>query len=271
MQNDPVIHHIEKHNQKTMCYECPWCGHCAVTLHRFEDHLKSHRGYDAQHFRNPDYLVTGLAPFRALLMCTTCDFRAYTVTMISKHTELEHAKKAVPPKVNPKGKHFPFADVQLCTQLERNDFKIQSLKDALALVNAQLDQRAREPEIQGVKHVVALRGDLLTHRAVAYAHVFVELFINTGDYVLLTDDSRIDVTVRSHHACPALVRHQTTIQSENPQQFMSAGLLHAARGTPVVWYVISLAKLPSPGRWKLLDASSRVISRVTVDCDRVLV
>ena len=167
MRNDPVFHHFEEHQHKNVCYECPLCGHCAVTLHRFEDHLVSHKEYDARHFRHQDYLITGLAPYRALLMCSTCDFRAHTVTMMTKHAELEHAKKATPRKVNPKGKHFPHADVHLCTQLERNDFKLQSLEDALARVNAQLDKRAREPEIDGVGHVVALRGDLLTHRAVA--------------------------------------------------------------------------------------------------------
>ena len=56
-----------------------------------------------------------------------------------------------------------------------------------------------------------------------------------------------------------------------PEEFHAIGMLHAARGIPVVWFVFSTDKLPPPGRWKLLDASGRVIARVTVDCERVFV
>ena len=215
--------------------------------------------------------MTGLAPFRALLQCSTCEFRANTVSMISKHEETQHNKKSSGPRINPKGKHFPFADVHLCDKLERNDCTIQSLKDALEVVQGRIEQKKLQPEIHGVNHVVALRGDLLTNRANAYAHVFIELFLVAGDYVLHAGHSSIPVTVRNHHACPALVQHQTTAQSENPKQYQLSGLLHAARGPPVVWYVFSVKEIPPPGRYRLLDDSASVLSRVTVDCSRVLV
>ena len=271
VKKDPVNHFIEEHQIKTLCYECPWCGNCDITLNAFERHLKRHTGYDPVHFRHQEYLMTGLTPFRALLQCSTCEFRCHTVSVMSKHEQLIHKTQVGRPKVNPKGKHFPFADVQLCEKLERNDWTIQSLKDALALVQAQLHKRKQQPEIQDVNHVVALRGDLLTHRATAYAHVFIELFVVTGDYVLHSGHTSIPVTIRNHHACPALVQHQTTSQSENPKQFTLSGMLHIARGPPVVWYVFSAKELPSPGQWRLLDTNARVVSCVTVDCDRVLV
>ena len=122
----------------------------------------------------------------------------------------------------------------------------------------------------GVFHGVSLRGDLFTHRATAYAQLFMERFVPAGDYVIHSGVSKIDITLRVHHACPILSPQDRTPDSENPKAFPLSGMLHVARGPPVVWYVFSAEKLMPPGEWALLDDSACILSRVTVDCERVL-
>ena len=98
----------------------------------------------------------------------------------------------------------------------------------------------------------------------------MERFVPAGDYLLNTGQSNIDVTLRMHHSCPVLPPQNRTADAESPKAFPLSGMLHVARGPPVVWYVFSAHKLIEPGECKLLDASVCVLSRVTVVCDRVL-
>ena len=58
--------------------------------------------------------------------------------------------------------------------------------------------------------------------------------------------------------------------SENPRFVTLSGLIRAARGTPVVWYVVSVAQLVSQGEWLLVQGGGTPVLRVTVDSERVL-
>ena len=271
MRNDPVSHHLEEHQVKTMTYECPWCGHCEIAKHRFEQHVEQHSAYDVRYFRCGAYLQTGLAPFRALLQCPSCEYRAGSITMIAEHCKLRHASGTSKSKAKPKRRCFPLADIHLCEQMERNDDEIRRVRAELEAAKGELMTRNQQPEVIGVFHGVSLRGDLFTHRATAYAHVFFERFVPAGDYSLHTGQSNIDVTLRMHHSCPVLpILREKTADAENPKAFPLSGMLHVARGPPVVWHVFSAHKLIEPGEYTLLDASVCVLSRVTVVCDRVL-
>ena len=119
-------------------------------------------------------------------------------------------------------------------------------------------------------HVVALRRDLLCHTGAAYAHVFIEQFVLSGDYHLCEHQQRVDVTVRYHQACPAVSSREIDPASENPRGFTLSEFLHASRGTLVVWYVVSVAELVSQGEWPLVQGGGTPVSRVKVDSERVL-
>ena len=117
-----------------------------------------------------------------------------------------------------------------------------------------------------VCHVVALRGDLLCHTGVAYAHVLIEQFVQPGNYHLCQHKRRVDATVRYHYACTEVSEIDRS-RVGKPEGFHS-GLLHAARGTPVMWNVVSVAELVNVyASTSLADCKYTVIYiRVLVKC-----
>lgn len=272
MMSSPVTHHTEEHQTKTMCYECPWCGHAEIFNYKFEQHVERHDEHDIKTFRLDKHLVTGLAPFRALYRCTVtdCSFRTHTITTLATHHAVEHVPAAARPAQSQSRAPYKSANVYVQERIEQLEHEMATLQGALKDCKDEEERRRLEPEVLGVKHVVALRGDFVTNRAAAYAHMFIELFVTDGDYTLINSSARVDVTIRKHHACPALVQHQISQQTENPKFFKLQGLLHTARGTPVVWYTMCLRDTPRPGEWHLVNREGKTVSRVTVDCLRVL-
>ena len=67
--------------------------------------------------------------------------------------------------------------------------------------------------------------------------------IQEGDYVLRNDNSSMELTVRKHHACAVLAKHQQHPQDKNPRGLKFSGLFYLARGSPVVWFVVSFADI----------------------------
>ena len=273
MVDDPSEHFLEFHQLKTVCYECPWCAQAEVLKHKFTAHVSQHEDFDSTKFNIKSCLARDLAPFRELALCRTCGYTARTARIVDKH-RVSHKPPApaqfcvrAPPRNKPT---FPNADPERLEALEKQDEQIRELKQEAEQCAAEKTRRLRQPEVYGVFHGVSLRGDLLCHTGAAYAHVMFEQFVLPGDYHLCKHQQRVDVTVRYHHACPAVTSREIDPASENPRFFTLSGLLHAARGTPVVWYVVSVAQLVSQGEWLLVQGGGTPVSRVTVDSERVL-
>ena len=81
--------------------------------------------------------------------------------------------------------------------------------------------------------------------------------------------AQMELTVRKHHACPAVAKHQQHPQYENPRGFKLSGLFHLARGAPVVWFVVSFQDHPAKGQWMVTTKPGEHVCRMTVDIERV--
>ena len=270
MEDDPALHIYECHTEKTSCYECPWCAHCEMSKPKFVEHVSHHPGYDKEQFSAMQFFVNGLPPFTTLPQCLKCEHRGLSIAALAEHCHEFHTDKPTSSSRPLVGMTvFPYADVPLREELDNMQNELATMVLEATKLKNERKRRQLHPECYGVAHLVSLRGDVVTCAADPYAHVYIEHMIQDGDYILRNDNSSMELTVRKHHACPALAKHQQHPQDENPRGFKLSGLFHLARGSPVVWFVVSFADMPAKGEWLITTSKGEHVSKLTVDLERV--
>ena len=100
--------------------------------------------------------------------------------------------------------------------------------------------------------------------------VYLEAMVDAGHFFLVKKEESIRVSLVHHRACPAIYLRPEDNWSGNPAAYRLSGLLHLARGPPVVWFVMSCAEVPSGGEWKLVGGNNECICLVTVCVDDLL-
>lgn len=269
--DDAMQHQFLHHHSKTVCYSCPECGHCECDIDRFKDHVTQHPQSEGP-WSFEQYTLRSEQPFESLNKCKICSYQHLNKLGLTRHMDSVHrvsqSETGPTQPITRTDGQFPDADRELRLRAEACKDHLDDVTAALERAKVRHDNR-RQQEIYGVSHPVALRGDLLTNRGEAYAHIFVEALQKPGEYTLVSATGvKCDVTIRRHHASPAVIQGEFSIADENPRRLPNSAHLHLARGIPVVWATLSCAGKPVEGLHKLFGTV--YMCKVTVDRDRVL-
>ena len=270
MKGDPLNHEFEEHTAKTMVYICPKCHHCECQAAPFKKHLERHKDLDRT--APLTCYVKGPVPaYDWLNGCRLCDFRHYNAAGVVSHVRDIHPDPDAPfgPHMQPETV-FPRASAALKTEVTQLDDVMEAVLRETDGLRKEQKRRQREPETPGVRHEVTLRGDLFSEAGEAFTHVYVEHMIAAGQYHVSKGVQQLEVTVAHHGASPMFRISSEAISPRNPAHHELSGMLHLARGPPVVWYVLSVGGYPVKGCWCLKTLVGESVCQITFNPDMTL-
>ena len=143
--------------------------------------------------------------------------------------------------------------------------ELRRVHKELEELNLAFDRIVLAPDVYGVSHAVALRGDVWTHKAEAHAHIFVEMWLAPGDYRLHSGvNPAVAMTVQWHPSSPMVDPAAREVLQGAGKGYPLKGMLHTARGEPVVWFEVWFLGELSECEWRIAVNADVCVGNLTV-------
>ena len=235
--------------------------------------MMGHQGYSLN-----DSLVEfrqdNLQEFSELILCEQCSFATHshehmTSHMTSYHEETEKRSREVsrvsPPPDDQCPSWWRYVSEEKMEEVRAARTELKRVHKELEELNLAFDRIVLAPDVYGVSHAVALRGDVWTHKAEAHAHIFVEMWLAPGDYRLHSGvNPAVAMTVQWHPSSPMVDPAAREVLQGAGKGYPLKGMLHTARGEPVVWFEVWFLGELSECEWRIAVNADVCVGKLTV-------